>query len=131
MWQCGNVAMIHKKGGLRLLKYEHKKQHKTISNMTTLYLIRESVPLRWSAPRQLERQLHHSLPTYSKPKVVDKHEACHGGYGYGGHDNHDGQSSIGLCLVILVIVQVLLHPLPIHMKAKMVTFFWDSGTPCW
>jgi len=34
-------------------------------------LLRESVPLRWSAPRQLERQLHHSLPTYSKPKLED------------------------------------------------------------
>ena len=112
MWQCGNVAMIHKKGGMRLLKYEHKKQHKTISNMTTLYLIRESVPLRWSAPRQLERQLHHSLPTYSKPKVVDRHEAGLGGHG--------GQSSIRLCLVILVIEQVLHHPFPIWIKAKMV-----------
>merc|ERR1719264_1524458 len=34
-------------------------------------LLRESVPLRWSAPRQLARQLHHSLPTYSRPKVED------------------------------------------------------------
>ena len=104
---------------MRLLAYEHM-----ISNMTTFYLTRESVPLRWSAPRQLERQLHHSLPTYSKPKVVDKHEAGHGGhdgrYGHGDHDNHDGQSSIRLCLVILVIEQVLHHPFPIWMKAKMV-----------
>ena len=109
-----------------MLAYE-----RMISNMTTFYLTRESVPLRWSAPRQLERQLHHSLPTYSKPKVVDRHEGGHGGrYGHGDHDNHDGQSSIGLCLVILTIEQVLLHPLPIHMKAKMVTCFWHSGKPC-
>ena len=28
MWQCGNVAMIHKKGGMRLLTYEHTIQRK-------------------------------------------------------------------------------------------------------
>ena len=34
--------------------------------------------------------------------------------------NHDGQSSIRLCLVILVVEQVLHHPFQIWMKAKMV-----------
>ena len=51
-----------------------QKHHHTaaivISTITIIIPIRESVPLRWSAPRQLERQLHHSLPTYSRPKVA-------------------------------------------------------------
>lgn len=34
-------------------------------------LLRESVPLRWTAPRQLSRESHHSLPKYSKAKLED------------------------------------------------------------
>ena len=42
----------------------------TINTIITMITIRESVLLRWSAPRQLARQLHHSLPTYLRPKVI-------------------------------------------------------------
>ena len=81
----------------------------------------DSTAATWEAAAPLSSDL------FEAQGVVDKHEAGHGGhdgrYGHDDHDNHDGQSSIGLCLVILVIEQVLLHPLPIHMKAKMVTCF--------